>query len=426
MGEFIYSLDVPTENPTENKLLGYRTPRTVLLPPYLLTNSYYEEYAESIDTVFGPEVDEKIEIVGQLRNMWPIDPSLAQNYIYEDPSGYDSDGRPIVPMIPFEAWPQFERPIMVKQVNALGMKLQSAGLITDDQYQTISRWVGQYWFGKGTQAFINFINYCLSSSLTIERLWTQDYVTFVPDGDPSIGTPIWNGGPWYPTSHVRIVATGGLQQIDPSSLITFFYEIANYNLVLDSLDLSYNLYMTDDPALIRTDAEVVAIGLWAVNSVVISNFAQYGVNPPPAYNTAPQITTNAYVTPAGMTGAFLLSAPTSWIEQGGKKFPVYSTTDMVASVGTELPTSLIGGPSTNGQTGGYALMYGPVSWVQVPGSSRSTARIPAYATTPVLKTVLLQEIPTTIVGQARANLLTNPDGWEDVDSTGFLSPYWLE
>lgn len=273
MGLFDYTTQVPTEDPVENKILGYRTPRSVLLPPYLSSNSYFVEYTEAIDDVLGPEVDEKTEILDSLRNMWPTDPSLAKDFIYAQPTGYDAEGRPIVPMIPFEAWPQFERPIMVRQVNALGMKLQSAGLISDDQYQIISRWVGQYWFGKGTQSFIDFINYCLSATLVVERLWTQDYVNFVPDGDASIGTPIWLGGTWYPTSHVDIVAKGGLQNIDPSSLIAFFYEIANYNLVLNSLILSYTMYMVDHLEAGYTDATIVAMGLWAVNkSIVLANF----------------------------------------------------------------------------------------------------------------------------------------------------------
>jgi hypothetical protein len=379
-------------------------------------NDYYVEYTESIDDVFGPAVDEKTEILSHLRNMWTTDPSL-ENTLSDNPDGI---------LLPFEAWPQFEREIAVKQVNALGMKLQSAGLITDDQYQTISRWLGQYWFGKGTQSFINFINYCLSSSLTVQRLWTQDYKNFVPDGDPSIGTPIWLGGTWYPTSHVTITASGGLQSIDPASLITFFYEIANYNLVLESLQLSFNLWMVDHLEEGYTLAKVVAIGLWADNAIVISNFAQYGAPSPPTHDTGPQITTSALVTPSGMTGAFLLSAPTSWIMQDGKKYPVYTQTDMAPKTGDDIPTTLCGGPSQNGQTNGYFTLYGPVTWLGVPGSSRSTARLPGYAVVPVAKTVTPQQIPTTIVGHDRTNLLTNPDGFIDVTGTGFVTPYWTE
>jgi hypothetical protein len=413
MTQYVYSVDWPTTDVNEALRLGYRTPREILLPPYLFIDQYFRDYADAIDVVFEPLVDIKTEILGDLRNMWVTNPTMESTYVSN------------AQLIPFEAWSQPERDLLVKQVNMLGMKLRSAGIISNDGYQAIARWVGMYWFGKGTQSFIDFINYCLSSSLHVTKLWTQDYKTFLPDGDPGIGTPLWEGGTWYPTTTVSIVASGGLQNIDIASLVNFFYEIANYNLVLQSINLSYDLWMTDDPHLVRTDAEVVAAGIWAVDGIVISNFAQYGASAPNTYDTSPEITTSAYVTPSNMTNAYLLAIPSAWIEQNGKKFPVYAPSDMTVTTNAQLPTSLMGGASLNGQTGGFYLIYGPVTWLQVPGSSRSTARIPGYQTQPVAKTLLPEQIPTSIVGKQRGFLLTNPDGWEDLDGTGYLTPYWL-
>lgn len=410
---YTYSVDWPTTDINEALRLGYRTPREILCPPYLFVDQYFRDFMDSIDEVFEPLVDMKTEILGDLRNMWVTNPAVESQYVSN------------AQLIPFAAWSQPERDLLVKQVNMLGMKLRSAGIISNDGYQAIARWVGMYWFGKGTQSFIDFINYCLSSSLRVTKLWTADYVNFLPDGDPGIGTPIWQGGTWYPTTTVSIVSSGGLQNIDIASLVNFFYEIANYNLVLQSINLSYDLWITDDPNLVRTDAEIVASGIWAVDGIVISNFAQYGASAPPTYDTSPQITTSAYVTPSNMTGAFLLAVPSAWIEQNGRKFPVYAPSDMTITTGQELPTSLMGGASHNGQTGGYYLLYGPVTWLQVPGSSRSTARIPGYASQPVAKTLLPQQIPTSIVGKQRAYLLTNPDGWQDLNNSGYLTPYWL-
>jgi len=376
--------------------------------------------------VFSTTVDEPTETLGYLRDMWPTDPYVETNYIYANPIDYLENNVPVVQMIPFDAFPQFERPILVKQVNALGMKLQSAGLITNDQYQIISRWVGQYWFGKGTQSFIDFINYCLSSSLTVQTLWTEDYSTFWPAGSSEIGTPIWDGGTWYPTSQVTITAQGGLGSIDPTDLITFFYEIANYNLVLQALVISFDMWITDDPNLVRTDAEIVAIGLWAVNSIVISNFGQYGAAAPPTYNTEPELPMNALVTSAGMTGAYLMAAPTSWFLQDGRIYPVYSPTDQTISTGNSLPTTLCGGPSTNGDPSGFSIIYGPVTeWVNVPGSTIGNAKMPGYTAEPTQKTLTLNQIPTTILGQQRANLLVNPAGWDSTIVPGVYIPYWL-
>lgn len=410
---YTYTTDFPDEDIDVNLRLGYRIPREILLPPYIASNDYFRDYCDAIDEVFGELVDSKTEILGNLRNMWVTNPEL-ENAIYDNPSQ----------LIPFSAWSQPERDLLVKQVNMLGMKLRSAGVISNDGYQAIARWVGMYWFGKGTKAFIDFINYSLSSSLKVVKLWTQDYKTFLPDGDPGIGTPIWEGGTWYPTTTVNIVAAGGLTNIDIPTLVNFFYEIANYNLVLQAITISYDMWITDDPNLVRQDAEIVAVGMWMNEEIVISNFAQYGANPPPTYNTAPEITTSSYV-PVSGGQTFLLAEPTAWIEKDGKIFPVYSVDDMGVKSGSELPTTLMGGPSTNGQTGGFSTISGPVVWQKVPGSSRSTARIPGYSTTPVKKTQSLAQIPTQIVGKQRSLLLTNPAGWMDIGGTGYVTPYWI-
>lgn len=408
MGMFTYTLDQPSTDVKENKRLGYRIPRSVLLPPYLSQNPYYVDYAQSLDDVLGPAVDEKTEILANLRNMWVTDPTLEQKILTNQ-------------MLDFSDWPQFERPIAVKQVNALGMKLQSAGLITDDQYQTISRWIGQYWFGKGTQSFIDFINYCLSVQLTVQRLWTQDYVSFVPDGDPSIGTAIWNGGTWYPTSHVSISAAGGLRQIDPASLALFFYEIANYNLVLQSIDLSYDLWMVDHIAPGYTTATIVAAAMYAVQDITMSNFARFGASPPSTYSTDPSVNTKIYM-PAGAPSIYMLAAPSSWLIQGDKKFPVYSYTDQQLTTGPDVPTNVMGGASTNGQVNGFRLLAGPVSWVPIPTSPSSPGRVPGYSATPSQSTI--GTAVTAMVGAQRKYILANPAGFADLGGTGYLSPYW--
>ena len=410
-----YSLNTPSTNPVENKRLGYRTPRSILLPPYLASNPYFVEYMDAIDYVFESNVDIPTEILGDLRNMWVSNPALEENYIEQ------------ALMIPFEAWSQPERQLLVKQVNMLGMKLMNAGIISNDSYQAIARWVGMYWFGKGTQSFINFINYSLSASLQVTRLWTDDYVNFVPDGDSTIGTPIWEGGTWYPTSHVEIVAQGGLGDIDINTLISFFYEIANYNLVLYSVNSSFNMWITDDPNLIRTDAEVVAMGIWADNEIVMSNLFSYGSNAPPTYTTAPDLPMGALSTEptnTNYTGVYMLSAPSSWIlDTNGNTIPAYTATDQAVTTSGVLPSTLCGGPSTNGENSGYQVLLGPVGWMSVPGSTNSASRIPYWTSVPVSRTAAVTVLPASIVGQQRQNLLVNPAGFTEL-APGQYVPYW--
>lgn len=237
-----------------NKRNGIKIPRSTLLPPYLATNPYYQEYIESVDTIYGPSLDDKISVLSNIRNMWVQNPdmeSVIQAHELMQP----------------ELWSTPERAIVVKQVNMLGMKLENAGIVTDDAYQTIARFVGLYWFGKGTESFMDFINYCLSSALRVDTLWTKDYVDFQIEGSSNIGTPIWEGGEWYPTTHVTITAKGGLFGLDILTLNKFFYEIANYNLVLYAIDQNYDMPAVgdiDDDCLI-----VAAIGMFTDNNVII-------------------------------------------------------------------------------------------------------------------------------------------------------------
>lgn len=415
MTQYQYTLNVPSTNPVENKRLGYRTPRSILLPPYLASNPYFVEYMDAVDSVFESTVDIPTEILGDLRNMWVSNPALETTYVDE------------AQLIPFEAWSQPEREILVKQVNMLGMKLMNAGIISNDSYQAIARWVGAYWFGKGTQSFINFINYCLSSSLQITRLWTQDYVHFFNDGDSAIGTPIWEGGAWYPTSHVAIVAKGGLQGLDIATLISFFYEIANYNLVLYSVDISFDMWITDDSQLIRTDAEVVAMGIWANNEIVLSNLFSYGADGPTSFNVAPDIPMGALTTNptnTNYTSVYMLAEPTAWIQDDqGNSIPAYTPQDQAGSTNGTIPSTVMGGASTNGTASGYSVLLGPVGWMPVPGSSRSKARIPFFTSVPVERTAGLSLIPAKIVGNQRANLLVNPKGFTQLAPNQFV-PYW--
>jgi hypothetical protein len=145
------------------------------------------------------------------------------------------------------------------------MRLTDAGLLGEVAYRTVSRFIGQYWFEKGRGSMIDFLNFCTDTQFGITSLWTQDYVYFLDEGDPGIGTTIFDGGTWYPTTHVRLKVIGALAQTDLQSIGAFFYEVANYNLVLDAISKAYSLDIvncTDTlPPVPNNNLAVVAIGL---------------------------------------------------------------------------------------------------------------------------------------------------------------------
>lgn len=227
----IYSKDWPYE-PQVARRLGYKYPRSILLPPYLVNNNFFTDYTDAIDEVIGQAVDDKIDILQNIRNMWVTDPELEQKIL---------DGLMLVP----EDWPTGEQELVMRQLNFLGAQLGAPTILFDRiAFAQMCRFLGMYWMEKGKHTFIEFINFCTGSQYVIKNLWTKDYATFYPEGDEAIGTPIWEGGEWYPTTHVQLINING-SVTDTLTLISkLFDEIANYNLVLYGIDSMFILPIT--------------------------------------------------------------------------------------------------------------------------------------------------------------------------------------
>lgn len=226
------------ERPTiaELKRLGYRLPRRTLLPPYM-HDKYFQDFGNIIDSTFSSLVDDKIETLRSIRKRWVTTPEAEALILDEQ-------------MMDSESWPSLERDLLVRQVNSLGMYLAAATSFTDESMQNIARFLGKYWWERGTYGFIEFMNYVLTANLNMRLLWSQtgpdgvnstEYVNMTleeEDGSPP-GTPMWEGGDWFRTTHVSIISYGSNIPIPLDALGEFFYEIANYNLVLDGIEFIF-------------------------------------------------------------------------------------------------------------------------------------------------------------------------------------------
>lgn len=224
--------------------LGYRLPRSILLPPYLEINDFFIDLADSIDSVFSEAVDTKTDILRDMRNMWVSNPDLERKIMDQESTINKTD------------WSIPEQNIVLKQLNMLGLQLGVPTVMFNEvSFMNLCRYIGMFWFEKGRENFIDFINFCCETKFVIKNLWTENYVDFYPEGDENIGTPIWKGGTWYPTTHVQF------QTINPTFtdiniIAQLFYEISNYNLVLESINCIYNIPIraegTDDGIEINT------------------------------------------------------------------------------------------------------------------------------------------------------------------------------
>lgn len=131
---------------------------------------------------------------------------------------------------------RFDHDTIMSQANAVGFKFFDDAYATDKDYQQIIRWVGQYWLEKGNDKLADFIGFCLSSQIEIRNLWTEDYITFVPEEGGNIGLKIYENGTWYPTTHVDLlydlIKFGNTSQTSIRNLFNYFSPV---NMVLRSL-----------------------------------------------------------------------------------------------------------------------------------------------------------------------------------------------
>lgn len=203
--------------------------RSVLLPPYLEDQEAWQELIKSLDTVFGPRIDNPIEVLERLRDTWVLS-TTAETKI---------ESRQMLSNADFD---QYEKEVLIRQANMLGFDFNESNILGADDYERITRNLGLYWYSKGTPDFISFLGFVLNSVITVTNLWSTTgaapnlYGDFLPEGDLGIGTPVWQGGTWFPTTHVEVGFNPfKFGSVSVSKLVSLFYALANYNLVIGSI-----------------------------------------------------------------------------------------------------------------------------------------------------------------------------------------------
>jgi hypothetical protein len=212
--------------------------RQSLLPPYLQDAPAWGELMESLDTVFKDRVDDPTRWLSRLRDTWILTPEaeakIQQGLLLDNVD-----------------WEEYEKEILIRQANMLGFDFKEADILTSDDYQRITRNLSVFWYGKGTPSFIQFLSFVFNSIVTIKNLWstagaTPDaYGPFIAEGEPGIGTPVWDGGTWFPTTHVQVgFDIVKFPEASVTRLLSLFYALANYNLVIESVQIEGTLYIS--------------------------------------------------------------------------------------------------------------------------------------------------------------------------------------
>lgn len=243
-----------------------------ILPSYL-SHAVWHDYADALDMLLAENVAGVDQAIANARHMFPGnvegDSALAEKVNARQllsPSDYDS----------------FSRDLEVQRLNTLGLTLTDPQAADESALARLTQNIGQYWYGKGTADLSHFLSFCLNSPVRLVPLWTINYKDFFEEGNPVIGTPIWDGGLWYPTSHVRLYFDlGAFVGNDFSSLVSILYNLINYNLVIEAYVTSLYFvaysdnnpttepYVTDGDATVPWPAPIWQMGLVENVSLII-------------------------------------------------------------------------------------------------------------------------------------------------------------
>lgn len=207
------------------------------LLPYYMNAQRWIDLADAIDTVFGVEIKLQMRALEYIRHQFIINDELEAKV--EDSK-----------MIGVSDYDKPDTQTLALQSTTLGLTLSDSSYLDEEGFVNLTRNLGTHWFSKGLGDFVDFIAYVTNTDITMINTWTKDYITFVPEDLLSVDdvAVYYSGGEWYPTTHVRLrYIPSNVTLGDASLLSKLFYDLSNYNLVLQALEEILNIYMTDTP-----------------------------------------------------------------------------------------------------------------------------------------------------------------------------------
>lgn len=224
-----------------------------LLPVYLANEPRWVDLCDAIQNTFASQVDPGKTTLKNIRNIYVLSDTVREKIAASQcisPDDYlmpDSD-------------------LSIKQANLLGLRLSNPDGILPELLPNLNRNIGTFWFSKGLKDFADFVAYVFNTPVTISNMWTENYIYFIPEGNPAIGTPIWEGGTWYPTTHVSINYTeNGSHPLPIQAVVNIWLDISNYNLVLHGIgsDTYMSVANEDDPQATYPDVALLDYSLVA-------------------------------------------------------------------------------------------------------------------------------------------------------------------
>ncbi len=203
------------------------------LPSYLADVPAWVQFAEAMDTVLGETVHQPAQKLANLRdvnNFHPDALAIKQGISILDGTDASYGG------VQWNAtrW-------RVQEAMMLGFNFYNIYQLDPTAFDAFIKMAVQFYPEQGTDSWIDFLGFATGAILEVRPLWTNDgYTTMLPEGDPGIGTPVWEGGLWYPTSHVDVNINMVLsQQLRLYNFLDLLNFAAPINLVIRNITVQF-------------------------------------------------------------------------------------------------------------------------------------------------------------------------------------------
>ena len=230
-----------------------------LLPEYA-KDPRWLDMCDSIDVVVGAEFVDQSKLLKYLRH----------HYIPNDVVDEKTANRE---MIDASDWDTPDRKTAALLTELSGLRVSDSSFLTAEHFTNLHRNVASFWYSKGLFDVIDFIAFCINERIQMVHLWTKDYVTFIDEetyrsGERSgLYAPLYLGGDWYPTTHVRLRFTpkeGTSMSMENQVLVSrLFLDLSNFNLVLQALEESRVQWIADAYAIELADGSFANRMLYA-------------------------------------------------------------------------------------------------------------------------------------------------------------------
>lgn len=136
--------------------------RGIMLPEGFRDIQAWRDFVDSVDETMGSEIATYIENV------------LGLNDPYASTIN-----------------PRIDRGTLLLMIGSIGFKYRENDIFSLSDLRRFVRHSPKFWTEKGNRNFIQYMSYVVNAQLTMQYLWTNDYVTFLPEGSSLIGRPVW-------------------------------------------------------------------------------------------------------------------------------------------------------------------------------------------------------------------------------------------